>query len=43
MSEETIIITVKGVKHYFNGNELISPAREAMCFLEALALEEELF
>jgi len=43
MDSETVVITIKGVKHYFNGNELISPIREALIFLGSLAENEELF
>lgn len=43
MNERTITITVKGVEHYFNGNELISPEREAIEFLQNLAKEKEEF
>jgi len=43
MNENTITITVKGVEHYFNGNELISPEREAIEFLNKLAEDKEEF
>ena len=41
MDDETITITVKGVPHYFNGDELTSPVHDAMAFL-SLLLEEEM-
>ena len=43
MDSETIIITVKGVPHYFNGDELTSPEQEAILFLREIekdALDE---
>lgn len=43
MNSETIVITVKGVKHYFNGDELTSPAQQAILFLRDLSASEELF
>ena len=43
MNSETITVTIKGVIHYFNGNELLSPAQEAIVFLNAIDLEERDF
>tara|TARA_R110002020_G_scaffold475890_1_gene713792 strand:+ start:44992 stop:45123 length:132 start_codon:yes stop_codon:yes gene_type:complete len=43
MDENTVTITIKGVEHYFNGNELISPEREAIEFLQKLAEDKEEF
>ena len=43
MDAETITITVKGVPHYFNGDELTSPAQEAIEFLQKLDEEEREF
>ena len=43
MDSETVVITIKGVKHYFNGDELISPMQEAILFMNELAKKEELF
>jgi hypothetical protein len=36
MDSETITVTVKGVPHYFNGDELTSPAQQAILFLQDL-------
>ena len=36
MNSETITITVKGVPHYFHGDELTSPAQQAILFLQEL-------
>ena len=36
MNSETIVITVKGVKHYFNGDELTSPEQQAILFLKEI-------
>tara|TARA_R110000772_G_scaffold267473_2_gene391647 strand:+ start:310 stop:441 length:132 start_codon:yes stop_codon:yes gene_type:complete len=33
MNEHTVTVTIKGVAHYFNGNELISAMQEAIFFL----------
>ena len=43
MSSETITVTVKGVPHYFNGDELTSPAQQAYLFLMRLDQEEREF
>jgi len=34
MSSETITVTVKGVKHYFYGDELTSAEQQAIVFLQ---------
>ena len=36
MNSETITVTVKGVPHYFNGDELTSAAQKAILFLQNL-------
>lgn len=36
MNDETITVTVKGVPHYFNGDDLTSPAQQAILFLQEL-------
>lgn len=36
MNSETVTITIKGVPHYFNGDELTSPAQQAILFLQKL-------
>ena len=41
MNSETIVITVKGVKHYFNGDELTSPEQQAILFLKEI--DKEIF
>lgn len=43
MNEDTVTVIIKGVPHYFNGNELISPAQEAILFLMAIDKEERAF
>ena len=43
MNSETITVTVEGVPHYFNGDELTSPAQQAIAFLNAIDLEERDF
>ena len=39
MDDETITITVKGVPHYFNGDELTSPEQQAILFLKEIDKE----
>ena len=36
MNSNTIVVTVKGVPYYFNGDELTSPAQAAILFLKAV-------
>jgi hypothetical protein len=36
MSSETVTVTLKGVPHYFHGDELTSPAQQAILFLQEL-------
>ena len=43
MNEDTVTVTIKGIPHYFNGDELLSPAQEAIIFLNAVDLEERDF
>jgi hypothetical protein len=43
MNSETITVTIKGVPHYFNGDELISPAQQAILFLMEVDEEEREF
>lgn len=40
MDSETITVTVKGVPHYFNGDELTSPAQQAILYLQELDYKE---
>lgn len=40
MDSETITVTVKGVPHYFNGDELTSPMQQAILFLKELDYKE---
>ena len=35
MDKGTVTVTIKGVPHYFNGNELISAEQEAIEFLKS--------
>jgi len=41
MDSETITIIIKGVPHYFNGDELTSPIHYAQAFLQK-ELEKEM-
>tara|TARA_R100000541_G_scaffold36862_1_gene44892 strand:- start:1078 stop:1209 length:132 start_codon:yes stop_codon:yes gene_type:complete len=34
MNSETVTVIIKGVKHYFNGDELTSAEQEAIIFLQ---------
>lgn len=43
MNANTVTVTIKGVDHYFNGNDLISPEREAIEFLIKAAEDKEEF
>ena len=43
MNNETITVTVKGVPHYFNGDEITSPIQEAALFLLELDKQEREF
>lgn len=43
MDSETITVTVKGVQHYFNGDEITSPSQEAILFLMEIDKEEREF
>ena len=43
MNEETITVTVKGVKHYFNGDAITSAKQQAILFLMELDKEERAF
>jgi hypothetical protein len=40
MDSETITITIKGVAHYFNGDELTSPEQEAILFLRKIKKDD---
>lgn len=33
MNKDTVTITIKGMPHYFNGDELTSPEQQAILFL----------
>tara|TARA_R110002051_G_C8710379_1_gene495508 strand:+ start:826 stop:954 length:129 start_codon:yes stop_codon:yes gene_type:complete len=41
MNSQTITITIKGVPHYFNGDELTSPEQQAILFLRQIEEEQE--
>jgi len=41
MDSQTITITIKGVPHYFNGDELTSPIQQAILFLRSIEEEQE--
>ena len=36
MDSETITVTVKGVPHYFSGDELTTPEQQAILFLSGI-------
>lgn len=40
MDANTITVTVKGVKHYFTGDELTSPEQQAILFLKQIDKED---
>ena len=43
MNESTVTIIIKGVPHYFNGDELTSPEQQAILFLQQLDQQEREF
>ena len=43
MDSETVTITIKGVPHYFSGDDLTSPAQQAILFLQELDYKEVIF
>lgn len=43
MNSKTVTIVIKGVAHYFNGSELLSPNQEAIIFLNNTDLEGRVF
>ena len=43
MSEDTVTVTIKGVPHYFNGDEITSAGRKAIDFIEEQIKDEVLF
>ena len=43
MNEDTVTVTIKGVEHYFNGDEITSPSQEAILFLMEIDKEERAF
>ena len=43
MNADTITIIIKGVEYYFNGDDLISPEREAIEYLTKFAEDKEEF
>ena len=43
MDESTVTVTIKGVEHYFNGDDLTSPEQEAILFLKELDKDNEVF
>ena len=36
MNSETVTVIVKGVPHYFSGDELTSPEQQAILFLQSI-------
>ena len=40
MDESTVTVTIKGVEHYFNGDDLTSPEQQAILFLKELDKEK---
>ena len=43
MNEDTVTVTIKGIPHYFNGDEITSPSQEAILFLMEIDKEERAF
>tara|TARA_R110000737_G_C14419579_1_gene457520 strand:- start:323 stop:454 length:132 start_codon:yes stop_codon:yes gene_type:complete len=43
MNEDTVTVTIKGVEHYFNDDELTSAGRKAIDFIEEKIKEEVIF
>ena len=43
MDSETVTVTIKGVPHYFSGDDLTSPAQQAILFLQELDYKEVIF
>jgi hypothetical protein len=43
MDAETVTVTIKGVKHFFTGDELTSPEQQAILFLQQLSEEKGVF
>ena len=43
MNENTVTVIIKGVTHYFNGDEVTSPEQEAILFLQLLDSEKREF
>ena len=43
MNEHKVTVTIKGVTHFFNGDEITSPAQEAILFLMDIDKEERSF
>ena len=43
MSEDTVTVTIKGVPHYFNCDEITSPLQQAILFLMEIDKEERAF
>lgn len=43
MNENTVTVIIKGVPHYFNGDEVTSAEQEAILFLQLLDSEKREF
>ena len=43
MSEDTVTITIKGIPHYFKGDELTSPEQQAILFLTEVSKSNQEF
>jgi hypothetical protein len=43
MNEDTVTVTIKGVPHYFNGDEITSASQQAILFLMDIDKEERAF
>ena len=43
MNEHTVTVTIKGVPHYFEGDDLTSPEQQAILFLQEQDKEEREF
>lgn len=40
MNKDTVTVIIKGVPHYFNGDELTLPEQQAIIFLKNLSSEK---
>tara|TARA_R110000803_G_scaffold34063_2_gene74530 strand:+ start:739 stop:870 length:132 start_codon:yes stop_codon:yes gene_type:complete len=43
MNKDTVTVTIKGIPHYFSGDELTSAGRKAIDFIEEQIKDEVIF